>query len=199
VGGVEALLFYLVAYGAMTIGAFAVLHYLNTRERPIETVDDMAGIATTNPGAALLMALFLFSLIGIPLTAGFTGKFLLFFDALGLPVSGLEETARRPFGDLATLYRVLAVIGVVNAAVGAWYYLRVLQAMYLREPVYASDSRKSPALWVAMLVCAALTLWLGVYPTPLLEAFQQAVPHVGRGQGPGERAETTRPTPRAAE
>src|SRR5262249_47463286 len=74
--GTDAIVFYLVAYGAMTVGAFAVLEYLGTRDRPVETVDDLAGLSKTHPGVALLMALFLFSLIGIPLTAGFMGKFL---------------------------------------------------------------------------------------------------------------------------
>ena len=78
VGGVEALLFYLLAYGAMTVGAFAVLHYLSTPDRPIENVDDLAGLGKSHPGVALLMVLFLFSLIGMPLTGGVHGQ--------GLPV-----------------------------------------------------------------------------------------------------------------
>src|SRR5262249_40626778 len=75
----EALLYYLVAYGVMTIGAFGVLSYLSTHERPVDTIDDLAGLGGTHPGAALAMVVFLFSLIGIPLTAGFNGKFLIFF------------------------------------------------------------------------------------------------------------------------
>src|SRR5262249_33235641 len=67
VGGVESVLFYLIGYGAMTVGAFAVISYLSTPERPVETVEDVAGLARTHPGAALLMVLFLFSLIGLPL------------------------------------------------------------------------------------------------------------------------------------
>src|SRR5205807_10088550 len=78
-GGVDAVLFYLVAYGAMTIGAFAILAYLSTPQRPVEMIDDLAGLSRSHPGVAVLMALFLFSLIGIPLTAGFAGKFVLFF------------------------------------------------------------------------------------------------------------------------
>ena len=123
-GGVEAVLFYLAAYGAMTLGAFGVIAMLSTRERPVTTVDDLAGLSRSEPGVALLMALFLFSLIGLPLTAGFMGKFYLFFGAL---VSPAEEGTR--------LYRVLAVIGAVNAAVGAYYYLRIIGVMYLRNPI----------------------------------------------------------------
>jgi len=70
-GGVETMLFYLVAYGAMTVGAFAVLAYLSTPQRPVETLDDLAGLSRSHPGVALLMLLFLFSLIGISLDGGF--------------------------------------------------------------------------------------------------------------------------------
>ena len=109
--GVASLLYYLVAYGVMTVGAFAVISYLSTPERPLETVDDLAGLSQTHPGIAVLMAIFLFSLIGIPLTAGFTGKFLVFFGAVAVP------------GEHHKLFTILAFLGVVNAAIGGWYYL----------------------------------------------------------------------------
>src|SRR5581483_10697461 len=81
-GGLAAILFYLVAYGLMTIGAFAVIAALNTADRPVETVDDLAGLSRSHPLLAILMAICLFSLIGIPLTAGFVGKFMLFMGAI---------------------------------------------------------------------------------------------------------------------
>jgi NADH-quinone oxidoreductase subunit N len=174
VGGVEAVFFYLVAYGSMTTGAFAVLHYLSSGDRPVESIDDLAGVARTNPVASLLMALFLFSLIGIPLTGGFNGKFLLFLNAFGLSSTD-SLGAVGAVGDQAKLYRILAIIAVVNAAIGAWYYLRVCAVMFLREPVYASNARKSVPLWVALIVCAVLTLGLGVFPDPLLSSLKKAV------------------------
>src|SRR5207247_9212629 len=128
---------------ARTIGAFAVLHYLSTPGREVENVDDLAGLGRSHPGAALLMVLFLFSLIGIPLTAGFAGKLLLFFDALGLrsrPSSPNPELGRQ-LADQYQTYAVLAVIGVINAAVGAWYYLRIAAVMYLREPLEPLPAR----------------------------------------------------------
>src|SRR5260370_23344752 len=73
VGGVEGVLFYPVAYAAMTIGAFAILSHLSTREKQVDKVDDLAGLGRHRPGSALLMTLFLLSLIGMPLTAGFAG------------------------------------------------------------------------------------------------------------------------------
>src|SRR5207237_4717977 len=107
-----ALLYYLVAYGAMTIGFFAVLAMLDRPERRVETVDDLAGLSQSHPGTAVMLVILLLSLIGIPATAGFTGKLLIFFGALSVP------------GESAWLYRTLAVIGMLDAAVGAWYYLR---------------------------------------------------------------------------
>ena len=129
--GVEALLFYLVAYGAMTVGAFAVLSYLSSSVRRVDTLDDLAGLHQSHPGIALLMVLFLFSLIGIPLTAGFTGKFLIFFGAMGVQ------------GRFAELFRVLAVLGVINAAIGAWYYLRIVAVMYLRTGLRPLENQRS--------------------------------------------------------
>jgi len=172
-GGAEAVIFYLVAYGAMTIGAFAVISYLSTAERRVETVDDLAGLGQTHPGVALLMMLFLFSLLGMPLTAGFTGKLLIFFGALGLP---LEATLADPekVREYAVMLRWLALIGAINAAIGGWYYLRVIAAMYLRTPLKPlTPARAWPGL-AAMWICAMLTLGLGVYPWPLVKAAHAA-------------------------
>ena len=83
--GIDAVLFYLVAYGAMTIGALAVLQHLDSASRRVETVDDLAGLRETHPGSALLLGVFLLALIGLPLTAGFVGKFLLFVGAISVP------------------------------------------------------------------------------------------------------------------
>jgi NADH-quinone oxidoreductase subunit N len=163
--GVEALLFYLIAYGAMTMGAFAVLSYLSTRERPIETIDDVAGLARTHPGAALLMALFMFSLIGIPLTAGFAGKLWLFAGALATPGDP----------DQSRLFVVLAVIMALNAAIGGWYYLRVVTVMYLRDALEPIRKKIAWPVIASILLCAAVTLGAGVYPGPLLQTIKHAV------------------------
>jgi NADH-quinone oxidoreductase subunit N len=180
--GVEALLFYLVAYGAMTVGAFAVLAYLHTPGRPVETVDDLAGLSRSHPGVSLLMAVFLFSLIGIPQTAGFTGKFLIFFGAMGIPsATPAGSDARtveqvRELAQHAALYRWLAVIGVLNAAIGGWYYLRILAAMYLRTAVRPPETRWAWSGLATMLLCAILTVGLSVPPAAnwLLDAARSA-------------------------
>ena len=164
-GGVEAVLFYLIAYGAMTIGAFGVLAYLNTGRRQVEDVDDLAGLSRSHPGLALLMALFMLSLIGMPATAGFVGKFLLFFGALDV---------RNP--EVAYLYRILVVIAALNAAVGGWYYLRVIAVMYLRNSLKPPEPAPSWPGLATLYACAAVTLAGGVYPEMLLKATRAVVP-----------------------
>jgi NADH-quinone oxidoreductase subunit N len=170
--GGEALLFYLIAYGAMTVGAFAVLAYLDSPARRVETVDDVAGLWATHPGPAVLMAVFLISLIGLPLTAGFIGKFGLFVGALAAPAEG-------PMQDL---FRVLAVVGAVNAAIAAYYYVRVLMAIYLRTSLSAPTpaTKANPAI-LAASICAAITVVFGLYPKPLLEASWRAFEAVRAG------------------
>lgn len=177
VDGVDTVFFYLVTYGAMTIGAFAVLHYLSATGQRAETMDDLAGLSRTRPGMALLMILFLFSLIGIPLTAGFMGKFLLFAGALDVPANPDVAASL----EQRKLFISLAVVAAINAAIGGWYYLRIAAMMYLREPppflepVGAEKERPWPAL-AAVWLCALLTLGIGVYPASLKQAVQAAVP-----------------------
>ncbi len=111
------------------------------------------------------MAIFLFSLIGIPLTAGFTGKLLIFFGALTVP------------GEAEYLFTVLAFLGVINAAIGGWYYLRIIAVMYLRGSIKPLDTpRNWPAL-VALCVCVILTVGLSVPPAAnwVLEAARGVV------------------------
>jgi NADH-quinone oxidoreductase subunit N len=181
-GGVEAVLFYLAAYGAMTIGAFAVISYLHTPRRPVETVDDLAGLSRSHPVVALLMMLFLFSLIGIPLTGGFAGKFMLFWGAMSVRPDEMAEQAK--------LFRILALIGALNAAIGAWYYLRIVAAMYLRNPLRPAEGRRGWATLTAIGVCAVLTIALGVPPLlgTLVESARDAVPQAAQA-APEPRAE----------
>jgi NADH-quinone oxidoreductase subunit N len=178
VDGVDAVFFYLASYGAMTLGAFAVLEYLSVSGQAAETMDDLAGLSRTRPGMALLMVLFLFSLIGIPLTAGFMGKFLIFAGALDVPAN-VEIAASL---EQHRYFIGLAVLAAINAAIGGWYYLRIAAVMYLREPpptiaVPARGHRSWPVL-AAVWLCAVLTLGIGVYPAPLKQAVQAAVPRL---------------------
>jgi len=167
VGGIDALLVYLVAYGMMTLGAFAVILYLSSPGRPVEAIDDLAGASQSHPISAAAMAIFLFSFIGLPLTAGFAGKFLLFVGAFTAPA----ET-----GAMRNLYRIMAVVAAVNAAIGAYYYLRVVGVMYLRTPLRPlARSRAVPTLLAAVALAGA-TLFFGIYPKPLADAARKAAP-----------------------
>ena len=158
--GSEAVLFYLVSYALMTLGAFAVIIALSTPERPVETVDDLAGLWKTHPALALALAICLFSLAGIPPLAGFIGKFNLFVAAFFTSNS-----------DDAGWFQSLALIGVLNSAIGAYYYLKIIVAMYYRDPVGAP--LKPRVTWPAALAigtCASLTLILGFWTTPIYSA-----------------------------
>jgi NADH-quinone oxidoreductase subunit N len=159
-GGVPAVLFYLVAYGAMTLGAFGVITLMSSTNRRVETVDDLAGLSRTHPGVALVLSAFLFSLIGLPLTAGFAGKFMLFFGALEVP---------------QPLYWSLAVIMALNAAIGSYYYLRIVGVMYLRGALRPLDQPRSLPGRIGIGLCVALTLFFGIYPNPLQRLAQAAV------------------------
>ncbi|MBP3954279.1 NADH-quinone oxidoreductase subunit N [Gemmata sp. G18] len=167
VGGMDALLVYLVAYGMMTIGSFAVILFLGTPERPVESIDDLAGAGQSHPVSAGAMTVFLFSLIGLPLTAGFTGKFLLFVGAFSAPT---HTPAMR------NLYQVMAVIAAINAAVGAYYYLRVVGVMYLRTPLRPATRARAVPTFVAAVTLAAATLFFGIYPEPIVRAARKAAP-----------------------
>jgi NADH-quinone oxidoreductase subunit N len=178
VDGVDAVFFYLVTYGAMTIGAFALLHYLSLTGQRATTMDDLAGLSRTRPGMALLMILFLFSLIGIPLTAGFMGKFLIFAGALEVPTNPAEQGVGL---TQRTLFIALAATAAINAAIGGWYYLRIAAVMYLREPPPSVEPAavKRERGWSALTavwLCALLTLGIGVFPASLKQAVQAAVP-----------------------
>lgn len=163
--GTEAIWFYLVAYGAMTLGAFAVLQVMQSGDRPVATIDDLAGFARTHPALALALTVFVFSLIGLPLTAGFAGKFLLFAGAVSAEQSLLANKG---------LFIGLAVVGAINAAIGACYYLRLVAAMFLRDAIRPLKLRFQPAPAAAIAVCAVLTIALGVYPTPLIRYARRA-------------------------
>jgi len=149
-GGSEALLFYLAVYAAMTLGVFAVLIAAGGRERQVETLDDLAGLGRYRPGLALLLAVFLFSLTGLPPTAGFFGKFNLLVAAWSSGTFDLQ---------------MLAVVMAVNAAIGAAYYLRIVAALYLRPaPAVSTASGADFPAFLAGVLCVGVTLALFIAP-----------------------------------
>ncbi|MSR23991.1 MAG: NADH-quinone oxidoreductase subunit N [Nitrospiraceae bacterium] len=158
--GLSSVMLYLVIYSFMTLGAFAVIAMLRKDGVEGDEIDDYAGLAKRQPVAAFLMLAFMASLAGIPPTAGFIGKFYLFMAAVK--------------ADLAWL----AVVGVLFAAVSAYYYLRVVMVMYMREPEAAGAEFRlvtSPVLAVALACAFAGVLVFGLYPNPLVSFATQAV------------------------
>lgn len=167
--GVAALLFYIGVYGVMNLGAFAVLAAHERGGRAMETYEDLAGLARHAPAMALALAVCVFSLMGLPPTAGFLGKVYVFFSAFSVPSSD-------PFQDPL---HTLVVIGVLNSAVGAAYYLRIAATAYLGAPPAQTASQRltSAGGWplrVGVALCALTLLVLFARPVQLLRPAREA-------------------------
>ncbi len=163
VSGIGAMLFYLAVYGSMTLGTFAVLIAASRVNKRIETYDDLSGLSRTRPGLALVLAIFLFSLAGLPPTAGFLGKLNLFFAAWS---QGFESS------------RWLAVVLAINAALGAWYYLKIIGVMFLRDPVDRSETEIQIAApsRLAAGICLMGTIGLFFFPGWIWGPIQSIMP-----------------------
>jgi NADH-quinone oxidoreductase subunit N len=155
----SAILFYLAAYAVMNLGAFGVLVYLANNSDYDYSLDGVMGLGRRFRLAALIMILFMLSLAGIPPTAGFFAKFYLFAAIVD---SGLAW---------------LAVIGVLFSVVSAYYYLRVIVYMYMREPEreLEKDPERAYDLELGLGLAALAVILLGILPSPVLNAAQDAV------------------------
>jgi NADH-quinone oxidoreductase subunit N len=155
--GIAAALFYLAAYALMKVGAFTTLSWLSGPGEEHMELDDYAGLAKTRPIAAACFSFFLLSLLGLPVTAGFVGKFYI-FDA------GLHA-------HLVWLVVLLAL----NSIIGSFYYLRVIVAMYMREPKREFPAGRIPfGVATVLTLAAAGTLYLGLFPSRVMEFAAQA-------------------------
>jgi NADH-quinone oxidoreductase subunit N len=157
--GKAAVLFYLLAYGITNLAAFGVIALLATREHPHEEVSDFAGLWNTHPAAAALMTVFLLSLGGIPLTAGFVGKWYIFSAAV------------------STGYYGLAILGVLTSVVSVFFYLRVVVMMYMSEqPAGAPAPPRLTAMANVTLAASVLAVfYLGILPARLLALAAESV------------------------
>jgi NADH-quinone oxidoreductase subunit N len=156
--GISAAIFYATSYAAMNVGAFAIISHLAGEGERYVTYDDFAGLGRRSPILAACLTIFLLSLIGIPLTGGFFAKFYVFSAALQADLIGLT------------------IIGVINSAIAAYYYLRLIVVMYMRD---ARDEAAVPlavpfALAIAVLISTVATLWLGILPGSVLDYARQS-------------------------
>jgi len=160
--GTSAVLFYLFAYAFMNVGAFAVLIAVGRLEesaRRGEILDGLTGLAARKPGLAVVMALFMLSLAGVPPMVGFLAKLYVFSAAVQ---AGLIW---------------LAVLGVINSVISAYYYLRVVVVMFMRDADRAEEgiAPVCPAVQVGLGVASVLIVVLGIWPAPILDLARQAV------------------------
>jgi NADH-quinone oxidoreductase subunit N len=149
---VRAVTFYLVAYLLMTLLSFAVL--IIVAQQTGDEISDFDGLAKRSPFLAFAMLVGMVSLAGVPFTAGFLGKFYIFYAAV------LQRQI------------ALVVVGVITVGCGFYYYLKVVRAMYWQS---TTNSSKIPVNWLSRLAISALiiaTIWLGVYPQPILDALK---------------------------
>jgi NADH-quinone oxidoreductase subunit N len=171
--GIAAAAFYTATYAAMNVGAFAVVTQISGYNEEARTLDDFTGLALRRPVLAATLAFFLLSLIGIPFTGGFFGKFYVFTAAMHAGHTGL------------------AILGLLNSGFACFYYLRLLSAIYTRRTAAEGTSRliDRPVHWPAeagLTLAVLATLILGILPTPILTLAQRAglsidpAPHLGQ-------------------
>lgn len=155
--GISAAMFYTAAYAAMNVGAFAVVsHFANAGERYV-SLEDYEGLGRSSPLLAATLTIFLLSLIGIPMTGGFFAKFYVFSAALRANLIWLT------------------LIGVANSAVGAYYYLRIIVVMYMREARTEVPVTRVPlGLGVALAITVIATIYLGILPNRVLQIAQHS-------------------------
>jgi len=152
---IAAVIFYLLTYAVMNLGAFAVVQVIARAGDRRTEVEDYNGIGFQSPWLAFCLSLFLLSLLGIPLTAGFMGKVMVFRAALDQG------------------YYVLVVIGVLNTAISAYYYLRLIIVMFFRERTTAWSAPQIPAsVGLALAITIFGVLYLGLFPDRVINALQ---------------------------
>jgi NADH-quinone oxidoreductase subunit N len=156
--GALALMFYLAVYAVMDLGAFGIIGSLSRQESDLDALEDYQGIGYTQPWRAGILAVCLISLAGLPPTAGFMGKFVLFRAALNAG------------------YPALAVIGMITAVWSIYFYMKVVVAMYMRPANEgAAPPAADPGIGLAAAVVGGVILWLGIVPEPLFRLIAGVV------------------------
>ncbi len=161
-----AVAFYMLTYAVMNLGAFAVVTLIARNNDRRTEVEDYNGIGFRAPALAFTLSIFLLSLLGMPLTAGFMGKIAVFASALNV-----SSTAQSPRDTLLTL---MVIIGVINTAISAYYYLRLIIVMFFRERTTEWTAPRIPASVALVLVLTILgVFYLGLFPGRVLDSFKR--------------------------
>lgn len=161
--GVHGILIYLTIYLVMNLGTFACILCMRQKEVMVERIEDLKGLSKTNPAMALALAIFMFSMAGIPPLVGFFGKFYVFLAAIE-----------------AELY-VLAVVGVLSSVIGAYYYLRIIKLMYFDDPIEAFDRPIGREMTAILVGTSLLIILLTVAISPLLDGTAMAAASLFEG------------------
>ena len=154
--GIQGVGIYLAIYLAMNVGTFACILCMRQNDRMVERIEDLRGLSKTNPLMALALAVFMFSMAGIPPLAGFFGKLYVFLAAIE-----------------AELY-TLAVIGVLSSVIGAFYYLRIVKLMYFDEPVESLDRPIGREMTLILVGTSAVVFFFFIVPGPILSGAETA-------------------------
>jgi NADH-quinone oxidoreductase subunit N len=155
--GLASVMNYMMIYAFMNIGAFAVIIMLRSEGFRGDSIYDYEGLSKTHPMAAALMLIFMFSLTGIPPTAGFIGKLYIFMNAISAG------------------YTWLVVIAVIFSAISAFFYLRIVMFMYMRDPKETVSLTKTATTGIALTLTTTAVLVIGVFPTFLIDFARTAI------------------------
>ncbi len=156
--GLAATVSYLIIYTFMNMGAFAIVIMLRREGFQGEDIEDYIGLSKSNPTAAVLMLVFMFSLTGIPPTAGFIGKFYVFMEVINAG------------------YTYLAVVAVVFSAVSAFFYLRIVMYMFMKDPKEEVVLAGSPSISFTLALTSMMVIIIGVFPSVLLNLVRYSMP-----------------------
>jgi NADH-quinone oxidoreductase subunit N len=153
--GRDGILFYLLSYMLMNVGAFAVISLIETGEEKNLLFNDYNGLGAKKPALAAILSILMFSLAGIPPFAGFFGKYYIFIAAVNSNLTWL------------------AILGVLTSVISVYYYLRLVVVMYFKDGEEIIFSKVSPLNYVVLIVIIILITGIGVYPTPILTIINQ--------------------------
>jgi NADH-quinone oxidoreductase subunit N len=154
IDGQTGVMYYITAYAVMNLGAFAIVGFVEKENNQNLSLEDYCGLSRSQPVIALLMAVFMFALAGVPPFAGFFGKYYVFFAAIKAKMTWL------------------AIVGVLMSVISAYYYLRLVVFMYFRESKLEIAVAPSRTAFIVVIVCAIIIFLLGLFPSSILMTVQ---------------------------